>query len=130
MKSFRTILEKIFSSKRRLFFLWLIILAIIVVGHFLHFDKRAIALGVLAFGFATHAFAGLVALIATIPVIGVTLASVLTLPFFLLVNGLAYLVTLLAIRKGDAKSVLSSRILVSALLVGIIIGYFLGKFFN
>lgn len=130
MMGTKTILAKVFSSKRRLLLLWVVIFAFIAAGHFLHFDKRATALGVLVFGYATYAFAGVLTLIGTIPVVGATLVTVLTLPFFLLVNGLAYLVTMIALRKGDTKSVLSSRILVSALLVGVIIGYFLGKFFN
>jgi hypothetical protein len=107
----------------------LIIFAAVVASRIFKFDKSATALLILVFGYATHAFAGLIAIIGTIPVVGTYLVTILTLPFFLLVNGLAYLVTLIALRKGDAKAVMNSRILVSALLVGIIIGYFLGKLF-
>lgn len=48
------------------------------------------------------------------------------LPVWLL-NALGYLVSFLAIRRGYSKDVLTYRGLTVALLVGVVIGYVLGK---
>lgn len=99
----------------------------VAAAQYFGLDKKAIVLFVLFIGYVTQAFTILAALIAAIPIIGPPIAYVITLPFFLIVNGLAYLITLFTLRKGYTKDVLGSRILVTAFLIGIIIGYALGK---
>ena len=101
----------------------------VVIAQRLGLDKKVIVIIVLFFGYVTQLFAILVGLIATIPIIGPPIASIISLPFFLIVNAIAYIVTLFSLRKGYTKDVLGSRILVTTLLIGIIIGYALGKLF-
>jgi hypothetical protein len=60
-------------------------------------------------------------------VVGPLIISIIALPFFLLVNGIAYLVTLVAIRKSHVRSAVESCNEVTALRVGIVIGYLLGR---
>lgn len=90
-------------------------------------DKKVIVITVVFFGYITQLFTILAGLVASIPIIGPPIAHVISLPFFLIVNGIAYIVTLFSLRRGYTKDVLGSRILVTTLLVGIIIGYALGK---
>jgi len=59
--------------------------------------------------------------------VGPILIKVLTIPFFWILNGLGYFVSIIAIRRGYTKEVVSSRVLTIALLVGITIGYILGQ---
>lgn len=121
-------LKRFVKANRKLLSVWILIILFTVCGLTLNLDAKAVALGILVFGYATHAFAGLLLLVAAIPVVGSSIVAVITLPFFLVINGLAYIITLIALRKGRATSVINSRILVSALLVGIIIGYVMGRF--
>ena len=105
--------------------LWLgITSAVAVLLHF-HVDKKLIAVITLALGLLTKAFAGLGAVVSLIPVVGPLIVKVLTLPFFWIVNGLGYFVSVIAIRKGYTKEMVHSRVLTVALLVGILIGYIL-----
>lgn len=90
-------------------------------------DREVTVLLVVLFGYVTQVFGALVGLVALIPVIGPPIAGIISLPFFLIVNAIAYLVTLFSLRKGYAKNVVDSKVMVTALLVGIIIGYALGK---
>jgi hypothetical protein len=76
----------------------------------------------------TKAFAGILAIIALMPIIGPAIVNVITMPFFLTVNAIAYLVTLVAVRRGYARDVVDSRVLVVTLLFGIVIGFLLGRF--
>tara|TARA_Y100000590_G_scaffold75685_3_gene83602 strand:- start:33997 stop:34410 length:414 start_codon:yes stop_codon:yes gene_type:complete len=80
--------------------LWLgITSAVAVLLHF-HVDKKLIAVMTLTLGLVTKAFAGLGAVVSLIPMVGPLIVKVLTLPFFWIVNGLGYFVSVIAIRKG------------------------------
>jgi len=105
----------------------LILVLFVLIAQRIGLDKKVIVVTVLFFGYVTQLFAILVALIAAIPIIGPPIASIISLPFFFIVNAIAYIVTFFSLRKGHAKDVLSSRVLVTTLLVGIIIGHALGK---
>ena len=88
---------------------------------------HVIAVVILVVGWLSQVFTAVLGVIALIPIVGPLIVSIVTLPFFLLVNGIAYVVTLVAVRKGHVRSAVESRILVTALLVGIVIGYVLGR---
>ncbi len=106
------------------------LLAVFAVGaRYLGVEGRLIAVVVLVVGWLSQAFAAVLGVVGLIPVVGPLIVSIITLPFFLLVNGIAYLVTLMAVRKGYVRSAVESRILVTALLVGIVMGFLLGKLF-
>ena len=106
---------------------WLAIALLVALG--LHFgvDKTMIGFGVVLIGILGQAFAALIAWIGLIPLIGPLIAKVLALPFFWLLNGIGYLASIVAIRRGYSKDVLNYRVLTVTLLVGITIGFILGK---
>ena len=89
-------------------------------------DQKAVVFGTIVIGVFTQAFAGLAALIATIPLIGPFIIKVLAIPFFWILNALGYFVGAVAIKKGYRSEFTKSRILTLALLIGIIIGYIIG----
>ena len=113
-------------SRKTIFVLVALLLFVVLAQHF-GLDKKAIVLVVVFFGYITQVFGALVGLVALIPVIGPPIAGIISLPFFLIVNAIAYLVTLFSLRRGYAKDVVDSKVMVTTLLVGIIIGYALGK---
>jgi len=59
--------------------------------------------------------------------VGPMVAHVLSLPFLWLLNGVGYLVSIIAIRRGYSKDVLNYRIVTITLIFGITMGYVLGK---
>jgi hypothetical protein len=106
---------------------WLLIAFLIVMGVHYEIDEVIIGLVVVVVGLISQAFAALVAWIGLIPIIGPFVAKVLTIPFFWILNGVGYLASIVAIRRGFTKDVVNYRILTLVLLVGVTIGYVLGK---
>lgn len=98
----------------------------VIIALILGVDQKIVVFGTLVVGLFTQAFAGLATLIVMIPIAGPLIVKVLTIPFFWLLNALVYFVSVLAIRKGYGKEIVSSRIVTLALLVGTVIGYILG----
>jgi len=115
-----------FQSYKNILILWLGILTAVVIALILGVDQKIIVFGTLLIGLFTQAFAGLATLIVMIPVAGPLILKILTIPIFWIINALAYLVSMLAIRKGYGKDVVNSRVVTLALLVGTVIGYILG----
>ena len=103
------------------------ILILIVVGILLKIYTKVVALAALIAGFVTNAFAHLAALIALIPVAGPLIVKVLSMPVFWLLNGIGYLLSLVAIKRGYGADVLGHRLLTIVLLVGVVIGYIIGN---
>ena len=120
-------IKRFFTRNWRLLLIWGIIIIAIFVGLHFGLDKKIMALGVIVFGIFTQAFSGLLGIIGVIPVIGPFIVKIATLPAIWITNALAYLVTLLALRKGAKMDVLKSRVLVVAFIAGIVIGFVLGK---
>lgn len=108
--------------------IWVIIALIIIVGIYFDVDKTVLGGVVVIFGLITQAFIGLVGLISLVPIIGPIIAKVLALPVFWLINSLGYFISIIAIRKGYSKTVMNYRVLTVVLLVGVVIGFILGKF--
>jgi hypothetical protein len=108
--------------------IWVVIALIIMVGIYFDIDKTVIGGVVVIFGLITQAFIGLVGLISLVPIIGPIIAKVLALPIFWLINSLGYFVSIIAIKKGYSKTIMNYRVLTIVLLVGVVIGYILGKF--
>lgn len=78
-------------------------------------------------GVLGHAFAALIAWIGFVPLVGPMIAHVLSLPFLWLLNGIGYVASIIAIKRGYTKDVLSHRVITMTLLLGIMFGYVLGK---
>ena len=92
----------------------------------LEWDVRAIAIITLVVGYITNVFAGLSILTASIPIIGPIVVKLVAIPFFWMLNLAGYFTSLVAIKKGYGKTVISHRIITITLLTGILIGYILG----
>lgn len=106
---------------------WIIIVVFVIVAIHYNVDKTVIGGAVVIFGILSQAFVGLLNIIGLVPIIGPIIAKVLALPFFWLINALGYFVSILAIKRGYTKEVVNYRILTVVLLVGIVIGFILGK---
>lgn len=97
------------------------------LGLFLGVDRRVIAGAVFVVGLLSNAFAWLLGVIALVPLVGPLIVKVLSIGFIWLLNAVGYLVSFIAIRRGYSQDVLTYRGLTVALIVGIVIGYVLGK---
>jgi len=122
-----TRIAQFISNYRSAILAWGIIAAVIIVGFELGVDKTVIGFSVLIVGLLGEAFAALTAWIALVPIVGPLIAKVLALPFFWLLNGIGYLASIVAIKQGYARDVVNYRVLTITLLIGVTIGYILGK---
>jgi len=99
----------------------------VAVGLALGLDKKAIAFLAIVFGLISQAFIGLINIIALVPIVGPLIAKVLALPFYWILNALGYFVSVIAIKRGYSKEVVNYRILTVVFLVGIVVGFIVGK---
>lgn len=76
---------------------------------------------------ARQVFSQVIFIIQSIPYIGPIVAKVIVWPFFITVNGVAYLVTLTFIRIRGVKEVANARLLTTVFLIGILLGFILGR---
>ena len=123
---FRRIWEFIYSF-RKIFIIWAILAIFVIIGFAVGLDKKAIAFFAIIFGLISQAFLGLINLIALIPIVGPLVAKVLALPIYWILNGLGYFVSLIAIKRGFSKDVINYRVLTIVFLVGIAVGFVIGK---
>ena len=107
--------------------LWIVIGFLVAMGIQYKIDARVIAGSVLVVGVLSNAFAWLAGLVMVVPIIGPLIVKVLSIGFIWLLNAVGYLVAYVAIRRGYSKDVLTYRGLTVALIIGIVIGYVLGK---
>lgn len=110
-----------------LFLAWAIIIGIIEAGLYFNLDKFVIGNIVFLFGLLSYAFTGLISVLGLIPFAGPFIIKVLGIPFVWILNGIGYLVSLVAIRRGYSKDVLTYRGYTIAVIIGITIGYIIGK---
>ncbi|KAA3614916.1 MAG: hypothetical protein D8M58_10705 [Calditrichaeota bacterium] len=106
---------------------WVLLVTFVIVAIHFNVDKSVIGGSVVIFGIISQAFIGLINIIGLVPLVGPIIAKVLALPLFWLINALGYFVSIVAIKKGYSKDVVNYRILTVVLLVGIVIGFILGK---
>lgn len=76
---------------------------------------------------ARQVFSQVIFIIQSIPYIGPIVAKVIVWPFFITINGIAYLVTLTFIRIRGVKEVTNAKLLTTVFLVGILLGFILGR---
>lgn len=107
--------------------LWLAIGALAWLGLYFNVDKSVIAGSVVVVGILSNAFAWLVGIVALVPIVGPLIVKILSIGFIWLLNAIGYLVAFVAIRRGYSKDVLTYRGLTIALIVGIVIGFIIGK---
>ena len=107
--------------------LWLVMGGLAWLGLYLNVDRSVIAGSVLAVGLISNAFAWLLGIVALVPIIGPIIVKVLSIGFIWLLNAVGYLVSYIAIRRGYSKDVLTYRGLTVAVIIGIVIGFVLGR---
>jgi len=106
---------------------WLAMGVLSALGYFFGIDKHVVGGVVILVGLLGQAFAALLIWISFTPLVGPIIAKVLALPFIWLINGIGSLASIIAIKRGYSKDVLNYRVITVALLIGITIGYILGK---
>ena len=110
---------------------WASVTVLVVISYLTGFDREITAGLVLVIGLATQIFGNffnyLMSLVGLIPVVGPMIVKVVTLPFFFIINALSFIVAFFGLRMGEAKTVASSRLMATTLLIGIIIGYIIGR---
>ncbi len=77
----------------------------------------------------SHIFSYILTLIQSIPHIGPIVARVITWPIFITLNILAYFVSLIVIRFKGIAMVKDARILTTIFLIGLLVGFILGRLF-
>ena len=107
--------------------IWVAIVAFTWWAYENHVNSAVITGSVLVVGLVTNAFAWLLGLIALVPLIGPLIVKVLSVGFIWLLNAVGYLVSYVAIKRGYSKDVLTYRGLTVAVILGIIVGFILGK---
>ena len=96
--------------------------------YYYHVNLKAVAVSAVLVGFYSGFIGWLLGIIALVPFIGPVLVKVLTMSFIWVLNGVGYLVSYVAIRRGYSKDVIAYRGLTITLLVGIVIGYVIAQF--
>jgi hypothetical protein len=109
--------------------LWLAMGGLVWLGLRFNVDRSVIAGSVVAVGLLSNAFAWMLGMVALVPIIGPLIVKVLSIGFIWLLNAVGYLVSYIAIRRGYSKDVLTYRGLTVAVIIGIVIGFVLGKLF-
>jgi len=103
-----------------------VMIALVWLGFRFNVDDRVVVGSALLFGVVSSLFAWIVGMLGLIPLVGPLIVKVLAIPVIWLLNALGYLISLIAIKRGYSKDVLTYRGLTIALIVGIIIGFILG----
>ena len=105
----------------------LVIVALVWLGLEYQVDELVIASMAFVFAVVSGAFAWVVALITLVPIIGPLVIKILSIPIIWLINGIGYLISFVAIKRGYSQDVLTYRGLTVTLIVGIVIGFVLGS---
>ena len=116
-------IKSFFKSHGKQISILVIVTLIILIALRYEIDTKIVVFGTVILGVFTQAFAGVAALIATLPVVGPLIIKIFTIPIFWILNSMGYFVGAVAIKKGYRKEFTKSRVLTLALLTGIILGY-------
>lgn len=104
----------------------LFVLAVLLAYHY-NWDATFTASGVILAGLYTGLVTWLLGLISLVPVIGPIIVKILTMSFIWVLNAVGYFVSYVAIKRGYSKDVLTYRGLTVALIVGMVVGYVIGR---
>lgn len=107
--------------------LWVVMIGLAWWAYEERVNTSVIAGSLVVVGLVTNAFAWLLGIIALVPLIGPLIVKILSIGFVWLLNAVGYLVSYIAIKRGYSKDVLTYRGLTIAVIIGIVIGFVLGK---
>lgn len=100
---------------------------VVALGWYFEIDRTIVGAVLIAVAFITEAFTLLIGAIGLVPVVGTVAAKLLAGPIIWILNALGYFVSVVAIKKGFKKDVLNYRVVTIIFLIGIVLGYVLGK---
>jgi hypothetical protein len=130
-KIFASRTANFFKDSRKMFVVWLIIIAMVMTAFYFNWDRGIVGGTIVIFGIVSSAFAwlgaGILSLIGLIPFIGPILVTILSSSLLWIINGLGYFVSVVAIKAGHGKTVLNYRLLVIVFLTGLVTGYVIAK---
>ena len=131
-KDFKPKLKKPkFKEDLEIIFTILIMISVFYVLTYLGVDKilttAIVALLGIFMEVARQVFSQAIFILQSIPYIGPIVAKVIVWPFFITINGIAYLVTLTFIRIRGVKEVANARLLTTVFLIGMLLGFILGR---
>jgi hypothetical protein len=112
---------------RRTVIAMLVTAIVALIGWLAGLEGRLIAAITTLVAILTSAFGGIIALVGLIPWLGPLVLKALSIPFLWVMNGAGYFTAIFLMRQGHSKAVLDSRILTYMLLIGLVVGYILGK---
>jgi hypothetical protein len=117
----------IWAQYKRTIIALAVTLLVVLIGLVLGL-KGSLVAGIAALvGLLTSAFTGLIAILGLIPWIGPLILKVLSIPFIWLMNGAGYFAAIFLAQRGHSRSVVDSRVLTYVFLIGIVIGFIIGK---
>ncbi len=125
--------NKFFKRNKKIIIIWAILLLAGVLSWALGLNKKILAILIVTYGLITQIFSSILGAIGvwigTIPSVGPLIIKIIMWPFFILINAIAYLITLLRIKKNKPSTQLTAQAMVMVLSIGILIGYLLSKIF-
>ena len=125
--------KKIKWTRSKILLLWLGLFLFIAISAFTHLDKKIAAALVILYGLITPVFSGIFSFMSyyinLVPYFGPTIIKAFSLPATILIAFSAYVLSLIRIKQGMFKQVVSARLYALVLAIGIVIGYILGKIF-
>ena len=107
---------------------FLVLAVLIYLGYWYHVDNKVIVGGTVVIGLLSGAFSWMVGIIGLVPIVGPIIVKVLSIGFIWLLNGVGYVISYIAIKRGYSKDVLTYRGLTISLLIGIVLGYILAQY--
>ncbi len=107
--------------------LWIAMIGLTWLALEKNVDKSIIAGVLVVVGLISNAFAWLLGIVALVPIIGPLIVKILSIGFIWLLNAVGYLVSYIAIRRGYSRDVLTYRGLTVSVIIGIVIGFVLGR---
>lgn len=105
----------------------LVIAGLVWLGVEYQIDDLVIAGIAFIFAVLSGALAWVVGLVTLVPVVGPLVIKILSIPIVWLINGLGYVISLVAIKRGYSQDVLTYRGLTITLIIGIVIGFVLAS---
>ena len=105
---------------------WTLFIIAMSIALYFGVEKKVVVAITIVLGVFTQFFTGITALIALVPFVGPLIVKVLAIPFFWLLNGMGYFISIVAIKKGYSRELVGSRVLTLAVLVGLVLGYIIG----
>ena len=103
----------------------MLVIAIIWLGLAYQIDELVVASFALVIAVISGAFAWGVGVVGLVPIIGPLVIKILSIPLIWLINGIGYVISFVAIKRGYSKDVLTYRGLTITLIIGIVIGFVL-----